>query len=202
MYHIIAMEREYASGGNEIGRKVARQLGYAFYDRNILVEAAKRLGIQPMYVENLEETSPGSTIFNLSQTPIAGLEKNTKNLPLADQLFLMEKEIIEEAVSKENCVIIGRCASYLLRDHPDCLRIFVYADRSFRLQRAIEVEHITPQNAEDILRKTDKRRRSFFERHTKVVWDDRKNFDCCLNSAALGVDRCVELLCKLAEGQD
>lgn len=202
MYHIIAMEREYASGGNEIGRKTAKQLGYAFYDRNILVEAAKRLGIQPMYVENLEETSPGSTIFNLSQTPIAGLEKNTKNLPLADQLFLMEKEIMEEAISKENCVIIGRCASYLLRDHPDCLRIFVYADRSFRLQRAIEVEHITPQSAEDILRKTDKRRKSFFERHTKVVWDDRKNFDCCLNSAALGIDRCVELLCKLAEGQD
>lgn len=202
MYHIIAMEREYASGGNEIGRKTAKQLGYAFYDRNILVEAAKRLGIQPMYVENLEETSPGSTIFNLSQTPLAGLEKNTKNLPLADQLFLMEKESMEEAVSKENCVIIGRCASYLLRDHPECLRIFVYADRSFRLQRAIEVEHITPQSAEDILRKTDKRRRSFFEHHTKVVWDDRKNFDCCLNSAALGIDRCVELLCKLAEGQD
>lgn len=202
MYHIIAMEREYASGGNEIGRKVAKQLGYTFYDRNILVEAAKRLGIPPMYVENLEETSPGSTIFNLSQTPIAGLEKSHKNLPLADQLFLMEKEIIEEAVGKENCVIIGRCASYLLREHPECLRVFVYADRSFRLQRAIEVEHITPQSAEDILRKTDKRRRSFFERHTKVVWDDRKNFDCCLNSAALGIDRCVDLLCKLAEGQD
>lgn len=198
MYHIIAMEREYASGGNEIGKKTAKELGYAFYDRNILVEAAKRLNIPPIYMENLEETSPGSAIFNLSQTPLAGLEKKTANLPLADQLFLMEKEIIEEAVSMRNCVIIGRCASYLLRDHADCLRVFVYADRSFRLQRAIETEKNAPQSAEDIMRKTDKRRSSFFERHTKILWDDRKNFDCCLNSGALGIDACVSILCGLA----
>lgn len=198
MYHVIAMEREYASGGNAIGKRTARELGYSFYDRNILVEAAKRLGIPPAYVETLEETSPGSTIFNLSQTPISGMEKKFKNLPLADQLFLTEKEIIEEAVGNGNCVIIGRCASYLLRDLPDCLRVFVYADRSFRLQRAIEVEKIAPQSAEDILLKTDKRRRSFFERHTKVTWDDHRNFDCCLNSGALGIDACVDLLCGLA----
>lgn len=198
MYHVIAMEREYASGGNAIGKKTAKELGYSFYDRNILVEAAKRLGIPPTYVENLEEASPGSAIFNLSQTPISGMEKKFKNLPLADQLFLTEKEIIEEAVGNGNCVIIGRCASYLLRDHTDCLRVFVYADRSFRLQRAIDIENIVPQSAEETLRKADKRRRSFFERHTKTVWDDRKNFDLCLNSGALGLDTCTALLCELA----
>lgn len=92
MYKIITMEREFASGGNEIGRRVAKRLGIELYDRNILVEAAKRLDIPPIYIGDLEETAPGSIIFNLSKTPIGG-RKDNSNLPMSEKLFLEEKKL-------------------------------------------------------------------------------------------------------------
>lgn len=98
MYKIITMEREFASGGNEIGRRVAKKLGIELYDRNILVEAAKRLDIPPIYIGDLEETAPGSIIFNLSKTAIGGSKKDSTNLPMSEKLFLEEKKIIEENV--------------------------------------------------------------------------------------------------------
>ncbi len=87
MYKIITMEREFASGGNEIGRRLAKKLGITLYDRNILVETAKRLNIPAMYIESLEETAPGSIIFNLSQTAIGGNDKYNQSLPLSERLF-------------------------------------------------------------------------------------------------------------------
>ena len=125
MYKIITMEREFASGGNEIGRRVAKKLGIELYDRNILVEAAKRLDIPPIYIEELEETAPGSIIFNLSKTAIGGSRKEHANLPMSERLFLEEKKIIEEIVENQSCVIVGRCASFILNDRPDCLKVFV-----------------------------------------------------------------------------
>ena len=111
MYKIITMEREFGSGGNEIGRRVAKKLGIELYDRNILVEAAKRLDIPPIYIGDLEETAPGSIIFNLSKTAIGGSRKDS-SLPMSEKLFLEEKKIIEENVEKHDCVIVGRCASF------------------------------------------------------------------------------------------
>lgn len=193
MYNIIAIEREYGSAGNEIGKKTAQQLGYQFHDRGILVEAAKRLDIPPAYIEDLEETSPGSIIFNLSQTSLGGSDKN-KRMPLAERLFYEEKAIIEDIVQKENCVIVGRCASYLLKERPDCLKVFIYADRDFRMKRAVEKEQVAPQDADAMLRKVDKRRSSFYTTHTGQSWENRQYFDLSLNSGKLGVDTCVSLL--------
>ena len=150
MYKIITMEREYASGGNEIGRRVAKKLGIELYDRNILIEAAKRLEIPAIYVEQLEETAPGSIIFNLSKTALGGGHKDSSNLPMAERLFLEEKKIIEEIVEKQDCVIVGRCASYILKDRPDCLKVFVHADKQYRLKRAIETEKISKDEGKNI----------------------------------------------------
>ena len=158
MYKIITMEREFASGGNEIGRRVAKELGIELYDRNILVEAAERLGIPPIYIGNLEETATGSIIFNLSKTAIGGNKKYNPNIPMSEKLFLEEKSIIEEIVEKQDCVIVGRCASFILKDRPDCLKVFVHADKDFRIRRAIETEKLAESEAEDFLRKSDKRR--------------------------------------------
>ncbi|MDD3205340.1 MAG: cytidylate kinase-like family protein [Lachnospiraceae bacterium] len=194
MYRIITIERQYASGGNEIGKKLARELDYRFQDHSILVEAAKRLEIPSTYVEDLEETAPGSIIFNLSQTVLGGTVKNTNNLPLATRLFLEEKQIIEELVEKGNCVIVGRCASAILKDRKDCLNVFIHADNEFRTKRAIEKEKISPHEVEAILRKNDKRRSNFYQTHTNWTWGDKEHFHMILDSGEIGIDKCIELL--------
>lgn len=194
MYKIIAMEREFASGGNEIGKCVAKKLGIALYDRSLLVEVAKRLDIPAIYVEQLEETAPGSSIFNLSQTVLGGSQKGKTNLSLAERIFLEEKKIIEEIVEKENCVIVGRCASYILRERQDCLKVFVYADKEYRMKRAIETEKMAKDEVDYFLRKSDKRRSDFYNTHTGLKWGDMTNFDICLDSGSLGIDCCVDVL--------
>ena len=197
MYKIITMEREFASGGNEIGRRVAKKLGIELYDRNILVEAAKRLDIPPIYIEELEETAPGSIIFNLSKTAIGGSRKEHANLPMSERLFIEEKKIIEEIVENQSCVIVGRCASFILNDRPDCLKVFVHADDYFRLNRTIKEEKISQSDAESFLRKSDKRRSSFYNTHTGWKWGDKSHFDICLDSGTLGIDTCVDILAGL-----
>lgn len=197
MYKIITMEREFASGGNEIGRRVAKNLGIELYDRNILVEAAKRLELSPFYIEDLEETAPGSIIFNLSKTAMGGSKKDDPNLSMAEKLFLEEKKIIQEIVKKHNCIIVGRCGSYILKNRLDCLKVFVHADQEYRIARAIETEKIARGEAKDFLKKSDKRRSSFYNTHTGWKWGDMSKFDLCLNSSSLGLDACVDILTEL-----
>lgn len=194
MYHIVTIEREYASGGNEIGKKLAKELGFQFCDHSILVEAAKRLGIPSIYIEDLEETTTGSLIFNLSQTALGGIGKNTNNVPLASQLFLEEKKVIEEIVAKGNCVIVGRCASAILKDRKDCLNVFIHGGKEYRIKRAIEREHINPKEAEDILKKIDKQRSNFYHTHSNWIWGDKRYAHIILDSGVIGTDTCVQLL--------
>ena len=199
MYKIITMEREFGSGGNEIGRRVAKKLGIEPYDRNILVEAAKRLDIPPIYIGDLEETAPGSIIFNLSKTAIGGSRKENPNLPMSEKLFLEEKKIIEEIVEKHDCVIVGRCASFILYDREDCLKVFVHADKDYRINSAIQTENIASAEADDFLRKSDKRRSNFYSTHTGWKWGDPSKFDLCLNSSGLGLDTCVDILVNMMQ---
>ena len=181
MYNIITIERRYASGGNEIGRRLADALGYKLYDRNILMEAAKNLDIPFFKIEGLEESSSGGILLNLSRTPLGGLSGN-KDLPLADKLFLEEKRIIEEAAEEGNCVIVGRASGYILREKKNSLRVFIYAEHEKRIQRAIEKEGILRSEAENALKKNDKRRSGFYNSVTSQEWSDPKSYELYMNA--------------------
>ena len=194
MYNIITIERPYASGGSEIGQKLAEILGYKLYDRNLLTEAAKNLDIPQIRISNLDETSSGSFIFNLSKT--ARINANDKSLPMAEKLFAEEKRIIETAADEGKCIFIGRAAGYILRDREDCLHAFVHADKKFRMQRAIERGDINPADAENTIRKVDKRRKDFYDSITEWRWGDPKFFEICLDSSKLGVELCTALLAE------
>ncbi len=191
MYQVITIEREYASGGNEIGKRLADALGYKLYDRNILTKAAQELQIASIYIENLEETPSGSFIFNLSRTPIGG---NEKNLSLTEKLFAAEKNIIEKAAEEGGCVIVGRAAGYILRERKDCLRVFIHADKEKRIKRAVEKEGLKESEAENTLKKIDKRRSGFFNSVTKWEWGNPGYFGLSMDSGQLGMDLCVKLL--------
>lgn len=193
MYNIVTIERKFASGGNEIGKRLAEALGYKLYDRNILLEAAKNLKIPFVQIEELEETSAGSVLFNLSKTPFGGLAKN-KDLPLADKLFLEEKRIIEEAAEEGKCVIVGRAAGYILRDREDCLKVFIHAEDEKRIKRAIEKEGYSVQEAENVVKKNDKRRSGFYRSVTDHEWGDPKRHELYMDSGKLSMDLCLKLL--------
>ena len=199
MYNIITIERRYASGGNEIGRRLADALGYKLYDRNILMEAAKNLDIPFFKIEGLEESSSGGILLNLSRTPLGGLSGN-KDLPLADKLFLEEKRIIEEAAEEGNCVIVGRASGYILREKKNSLRVFIYAEHEKRIQRAIEKEGILRSEAENALKKNDKRRSGFYNSVTSQECSDPKSYELYMNAGKLGIDLCVRLLMEAVKG--
>lgn len=199
MYNIITIERRYASGGNEIGKRLAQALGYRLYDRNILMEAAKNLDIPFVKIEGLEESSSGGILMNLSRTPLGGFS-HSKELPLADKLFLEEKRIIEEAAREGNCVIVGRASGYILREMENSLRVFIYAEHEKRIQRAIEKEGIERSEAENALKKNDKRRSGFYNSVTNQEWSDPRCYEMYLNAGKLGIDLCVRLLMEAAKG--
>ena len=194
MYRIITIERPYASGGSEIGKKLAEALGYKLFDRNILVEAAKNLDVPQIYINNLEETSSGSFIFNLAKTSKGNANENS--LPMAEKLFAEEKRIIEKAANEGGCVIVGRAAGYILRDRKDCLRVFVHADKEFRIQRAIEKEGVNRADAENTIKKIDKRRKGFYDSVTEWKWGNPEFFEVCLDSSKLGIELCTKLLAE------
>ena len=183
MYNIVTIERRYASGGNEIGKKLAKELGFKFYDRNILMEAAKNLDIPFVKIEGLEESSSGGILLNLSKTPLGGLSR-TKELPLADKLFLEEKRIIEEIAEAGKCVIVGRASGYILRERENNLKVFIHAE----------------DEAENALKKNDKRRGGFYNSVTNWVWSDPKYYEIYLNAGRLGIDLCVKLLAQAVRG--
>ena len=191
---MITIEREYASGGNEIGKRLAKELGYKFYDRNILMEAAKNLGTPAIYIENLEETSSGGFLFNLSKTPLGGVNQDDSKLPMAEKLFLEEKRIVEKIAEEGNCVIVGRAAGYILRERNDCLGVFICADKKVRMDRAVESEGVKREDADNTLKKNDKRRSGFYESVTKWKWGNPNFFEICLDSGKLGIELCTQIL--------
>ena len=194
MYHVIAIERLYASGGNEIGKRAADALGYKLYDRNLLTESARSLDIPAIHIESLEETSSGSFLFNLAKTSPLGGGPSEKDLPMADKLFEAEKNIIEKAAKEGGCVIVGRAASYILKDRDDCLKVFIHADPEVRRKRALEKEALKESEVESTMKKFDKRRKEFYNSVTKWEWGNPRYFDLCLNSGNLGIEMCVKLL--------
>lgn len=199
MYNIITIERQYASGGNEIGKRLAEALGYKLYDRNILMEAAKNLDIPFVKIEGLDGSSSGGILLNLSKTPLGGLS-HSKELPLADKLFLEEKRIIEAVAEEGKCVIVGRASGYILRKRENSLRVFIHSDKEKRIQRAIEKEGIKEQEAEAVLKKNDKRRGSFYTSVTNWAWGDPRYYEMYLNAGKLGIGLCVRMLAEAARG--
>lgn len=199
MYNIVTIERKYASGGNEIGKRLAQALGYKLYDRNILLQAAANLEIPPYQIEGLDETSPGGLLFNLSKTSLGG-NSETKNLSMADKLFLEEKQIIEEAAEEGNCIIVGRAAGYILREKKNCLNVFIHAEDELRIKRAVEKEWVDEADAKNVLKKNDRRRSGFYRSVTGREWEDPKYYELYMNSGKLGLDMCIKVLMDAVNG--
>lgn len=192
---IITIERQYGSGGSIIGKLAADKLGINCYNRQILEMTAQKCGISPEYLETAEENVPTSFLYSLllSANPSRSIEDN---LPLSDKVFLMESRIITDISNEEESfVLVGRCGNYILEEK-GCFSVYIYANPEDRIERAIKEYGIAQNKAEQIMKKADKRRETFYNVNTGRLWQDKDQYALCLNSAELGDELCAELIVK------
>lgn len=193
---VITIARQFGSGGREIGRRLAEKLGIEFYDKKLITLAAKESGIDPEILKNVDERATNSLLYSLSVGAASAIDVGFQlnpTLPMNDRLFLIQHDIIKK-VSAKPCVIVGRCADYVLRDRKDCVKLFIYANLEKRIRYAVDVHKVPEEKAASVISKTDKTRATYYNYYSTEKWGDPQNYNLCINSGELGVARCVELI--------
>lgn len=190
---IITISRQYGSGGREIGKRLAEQLGIPFYDNELITIAAKKSGYAEAVFEQADQKPAGSLLYSLS---MFSSTVGTFDLPLNDKIFLVQSDIIKEVAAKGSCVIVGRCADYVLRDNPDCVNVFIHGNLADRVEWAIRENDIDPEKAREMVLKTDKRRATYYNYYTSLKFGAAENYHLCINSSAVGRDGAVEVIRK------
>ena len=188
--YVITISRQFGSMGRSIARELSEILGIEFLDRDIVEATAKRMGL-PVSVISDEEESMKSTFFR-RQYPL-GMGMSS----LKDEIFLTQKNIIRDFAAKGSCIIVGRCADYILRDRAACLKVFIHADMAFLAHRIVEVYGQREQSPEERLRDKDKRRAAYHRFYTDMKWGHAQNYHLTLNSGVLGIDKCVDIIAEL-----
>lgn len=187
---VITISREFGSGGRTIGKRVAEELGIPCYDNELLIQIAQDSGFNKNYIQEAGEYAPGGFLSNAFSH--RGSSPNN-----ADYLWQIQYKIISELAEKGPCVIVGRCADYILRDKADCLKVFIHAGVAFRADRIVKVYGEREQSPEQRIRDKDKRRAAYHRFYTDMKWGHAQNYDLTLNSGTLGIDRCVEIIKEL-----
>lgn len=186
---IITISREFGSGGRTIGKKTAEKLGIPCYDRELIQKIAAESGFDEKYISDAGEYASGGILSTLSSRTFCPTN--------ADYLWKIQYQIITDLAEKESCVIVGRCADYILRNTADCLRVFIHADMKFRSDRIVREYGEREESPEQRLREKDKRRAAYHRFYTDMKWGHAQNYDLTLNSGTLGIDRCVEIIASL-----
>ena len=186
---IITISREFGSGGRFIGEKVAKKLGIAYYDKNIINDIAEKSGLSPEYVQKNAELSPKKGLFAYA---FAGRDITGKSVE--DMVYEAQRKVILELADKESCVIIGRNADYILKDRDDVLNVFIHGDTPEKIQRITRLYNVEEQKAVKMMVDIDKRRMANYNFYTNQKWGKADNYTLCLNSSQLGYDRCEKII--------
>ncbi|MBR3494098.1 MAG: cytidylate kinase-like family protein [Clostridia bacterium] len=194
---VITIGRQYGSGGRVVGRKLAERLEIPYYDKELLAEAAKESGIGQELFEDHDEKPTRSFLFSLVMGVQGRMEPGGAylDMPLNHRIFLAQFDAIRRIAGEGPCVIVGRCADYVLRDRDNVVNVFIKADMRHRVDRAVSLG-ADPAKAEDIVRRADKQRASYYNYYATTTWGDVTNYDLCLDTGKLGYDGAVELLCE------
>jgi cytidylate kinase len=197
MKRVITVSREFGSGGRSIGRMVAEKLGYAFYDSELVEEVAKRSGFSPEFIKESGEYA--STRHSLLFSLATANQFTANGLSVTDRLYLEQSKIIEELAEKGGCVIVGRCADYILRDRTDALHVFIHANTECRAERIVERYGQSDKSPEKRLTEKDQKRKVYYKNYTGRNWGEAQNYDLCLNSSTLGLEACAEFIVRAAK---
>ena len=198
---VITIARQYGSGGREIGERVAELLSIPKYDKELITLSAQKDGLSEQVLEKVDETATSSLLYTLAMGSnlFAGAHAAPYSLPLNDKLFVRQNEVIRSLAEEESCVMIGRCADYVLREHPDRLSVFIYADLDARKKRVAERHGVKEGEALDIINKTDRRRASYYNFYTGNKWGKYDNYHIAINSAVLGIEGTARLIADMAK---
>ena len=188
-FKIITISREFGSGGRFIGEQIAQKCGIEFYDKKIIEHVAKELGISEQIVANQGEYAPAGSIFSY-----AFVGRDITGVSLSDQIFNIQQKLIKDIAQKEPCVIVGRCADYILSDRDDVLNVFIHGDMPEKIQRISRLYHVSEQEAVKLIADTDKRRMTNYNFYTGQKWGKASNYTLCLNSSQLGYGRCEAVI--------
>ena len=186
---IITISREFGSGGRFIGEKVAKKLGIAYYDKNIIGQIAEKSGLSPEYIQENAELSSKKGLFAYA---FSGRDITGKSVE--DMVYEAQRNIILDLAEKEPCVIIGRNADYILKDRDDVLNVFIHGDMPEKIQRLTSLYNVEEKEAVKMMADTDKRRRTNYNFYTDQNWGKASNYTLCLNSSQLGYDRCEMII--------
>ena len=186
---IITISREFGSGGRFIGEEVAKKLGIAYYDKNIIGQIAEKSGLSPEYIQENAELSPKKGLFAYA---FSGRDITGKSVE--DMVYEVQRNIILELAEKEPCVIIGRNADYILKDRDDVLNVFIHGDMPEKIKRITGLHNVEEKEAVKMMADTDKRRRTNYNFYTDQNWGKASNYTLCLNSSEIGYDRCGKII--------
>jgi cytidylate kinase len=197
---IITISREYGSGGRGIGEQIAKILGCDFYDKVLIDLVAQKSGYALSYIKNTEEQVTPNFLFNLAAN---GYYTNsmliTDGLPASDKLFIMQSKIIRELAEKGPCVIVGRCADYILRERTDCMNVFIHAPLKDRVERAVNEYGLTAEGADSTVKRNDKIRSKHYQYYAGARWGDMRRYHLTINSSVYGCEKAAELIAEAAK---
>jgi cytidylate kinase len=195
----ITIGRQYGSGGKDIGIRLGELLGFRVYDRDLLFIAAQKNGINPDALRRVDEKANNSLLYTLAMgTSLYGARNFGIDVPINDQLFITQTDIIKKAAEEENCIFVGRCADYVLRNHPNRISVFVYADKDTRIARIREELGVDRDEAVSLINKTDKRRINYYNFYTGKKWGKAENYHVCIDSSLLGIEGSAQMIADIA----
>jgi len=199
-YSIITISREFGTGARLIGREVAALLGYGYYDRALIEMAAEKSGLSEDFIERTEEKASNSFLYNLATAAYIASDVTMQySMPVNDRAYMVQADVIKEIANTGNGVIVGRCADYVLKDHPKLLRVFIYANKEDRINRIVSEYGQDPKNAESVLSKIDKGRANYHKFYTGSNWKTMENYDICINTSTTGIQGAVMAIKAAAE---
>ncbi len=194
--YVITIARQYGSGGRTIGEMLAEKLGIHFYDKELMKLASEESGINERLFNTADEKVKQSVFSKMFKTEKAYkgdvISPKSDEFVSDDNLFNYQAKIVKDLAERENCVIVGRCADYVLKDYDHVLSVFIHGPKEFCMQEAAKKINLTGKELERFIAKTDKERADYYKYYTGREWTDARNYDLCLDSSKLGFERCVE----------
>lgn len=191
---VITIARQYGSGGKTIGEMLADRLGVHFYNKELMKLASEDSGISEALFVNADEKVKNTRLFKIAQNVYSGelIPPESDDFTSTDNLFNYQAKIIRKLAEEESCVVVGRCADFVLKDYDNVLSVFVHAPHDFCMEQAAKKHSMSARELDKFIQKTDKHRAEYYKYHTGREWTDARNYDLCLDSSKLGFERCVE----------
>lgn len=196
MNKIITISRQYGSGGREIGEKLAAKLGIPFYDNEIITRAAKESGFAIEAFQRAEQKASNSLLYSIAMglNSYGNQDFGFTNLSLEDKIYLAQSEVIHKMAAEGPCVIVGRCADYILRNNKNVVNVFIWATLESRVRRAVESYQLPEHKAAEQILKIDKRRANYYNYHANEKWGRAENYHLSIQSDYVGIDGAVECI--------